>query len=61
MRTLPMKVSKTGEDRRAEGGVVLKKVTLEWPFFTQLDSQTTRKRRKLQLNFAAGLLPKLKQ
>ena len=36
MRTLPMKVSKTGEDRRAEGGVVLKKVTLEWPFLLSL-------------------------
>ena len=34
MRTLPMKVSKTGEDRR--GGVVLKKVTLEWPFLLSL-------------------------
>ena len=32
-----MKVSKTGEDRRAGGGVVvLKKVTLEWPFLLSL-------------------------
>ena len=48
MRTLPMKVSKTGEDRRAEGGVVLKKSYAGVAFFTQLDSQTTsRKRGKL--------------
>lgn len=38
MRTLPMKVSKTGEDRRAEGGVVLKKSYAGVAFFTQLDS-----------------------
>ena len=45
MRTLPMKVSKTGEDRRAEGGVVLKNSYAGVAFFTQLDSQTTSRKR----------------